>query len=88
MKLFYNNQDGKIFYAVKNNDLFWFTHSANIPLNEFGIDEIDPVNKALCIDLVRTVNKIDNVGDNKYKIEAGQLIEKEGWIAYTPNYDL
>jgi hypothetical protein len=54
MKLFYNAD--KIYYSVPDKDLFWFTHSTNLPLTELEIDEIDPTNKAICLDLIRYGN--------------------------------
>lgn len=80
MKILYNNLDGKIFYAVPDRDWFWFRHTTNIPLSEMAIDEIDPTNKAICLDLVRTCNKVDEVGDGKYALIGGVLQEKINWI--------
>lgn len=80
MKLLYNNTDGKIFYAVPDKDLFWFTHSTNIPLAELDIDEVDPTNKAICLDLVRTCNKVDDAGLGKYYLSGGQVMQRDGWV--------
>lgn len=79
MKILYNIKDGKIFYAVPDKGWFWFTHSTNTPLTEMTIDEVDSINKLICIDLVRTCNKIDDIGDSKYAIVNNQLVEKIDW---------
>lgn len=80
MKILYNATDGKIFYAVYDRDLFAFSHTTNIPLTEMTIDEIDPVNKPLCLDLYRTQNKTDAEGENRFRVDgAGQLTEKADW---------
>ena len=79
MKILYNTQDGRIFYTVYDVDFFKFTHTTNIPLETFEIDEIDPENKNICIDLVRTKGKTDIDGDNKYYIINNELQENEGW---------
>ena len=79
IKLLYNDKDGHIYYAVPDNEYFYFTHTTNVPLSIFEIDEIGPDNKAVCIDLRRTVGKVDENGDLKYIVSDGILMEKEGW---------
>ena len=81
MKLLYNEIDGKIFYAVPDDKWFYFSHSTNIPLTEKSIDEVDPDNKDLCIDLIKTLNKVDASGDAKYYIDVdGDLAVVDGWV--------
>lgn len=86
MKILYNNNTGRIFYTVYDRDWFAFNHTTNIPLTEFIIDEIDPENKAICIDLVKTVNKLDKDGNPKYYIvEVGgvpELHQTDNWVEY------
>ncbi|MCK5603137.1 hypothetical protein KAR91_14735 [Candidatus Pacearchaeota archaeon] len=79
MRLLYNIMDGKIFYAIPESRWFYFTHSTNLSLTEIEIDELAPDNKNLCIDLLKIIDKEDVTGDRKYKIDTGQLVEKEGW---------
>lgn len=79
MKLYYNPTDGEVFYAVYVRDLFSFSHTTNIPLSEYDIDEVNPDNKALCLDLKRTEWKFDIDGQRKYYIQAGQLNSRDGW---------
>jgi len=80
MKLLYNQDNGEIFYAVYDSDLFKFTHSTNIPLSEFQIDEVDPENKLICLGLSRSVFKKDENGLGKYYIdEDGDLNQREDW---------
>lgn len=90
MKIFFNNQDGRIFYAVYDRDWFAFSHTTNIPLAEFEVDEVDPDNKAVCIDLVRTRGKVDINRDGKYYMldNAGtwELHERDGWEEYVEGF--
>ena len=79
MKLLYDDATGKIYYAVPDVRCFYFSHTTNIPLTDMNIDELIPNNQALCIDLRKTINKVDAINDAKYKIDSGQLVEKEGW---------
>ena len=80
MELLYNQNDGEIFYTVYDVDLFRFTHTTNIPLSEFQIDEVDPENKDICLDLFRTQMKRDINGLGKYYIESGELHSRDGWV--------
>ena len=86
MKILFNSIDGKIFYAVYDRDWFAFSHSTNIPLAEFVIDETAPENKNVCIDLVRIQSRVDINGDGKYFMfdNAGtwELHERDGWEEY------
>lgn len=79
MKILYNNQDGKIFYVVLDKDWFMFIHSTNIPLTEIEIDEINPDNKTICVDLRKTNNRFDINGLKKYYISNGDIYERENW---------
>jgi len=84
MKLLYDS-NGEIYYAVYDVDYFKFTHSTNIPLTEFQIDEVDPDNKLVCLDLLRSVFKKDVNGLGKYYIDAdGDLHSRDGWQEYVP----
>lgn len=79
MKILYNVADGKIIYAIPDKDYFFFTHSTNISLTEFTVDELAPDNRALCIDLKNTVGKVDTALEPKYIVMDDVLQEKEGW---------
>ena len=86
MKLLYNSENGEVFYAVYDSDLFRFTHTTNIPLTEFQIDEVEPDNKLICLDLQKTVFKKDKNGFGKYYIdEDGDLNQREDWEEYLPD---
>jgi hypothetical protein len=84
MKILYYNQTGKIFYAVYDGGWFAFSHTTNIQLTLFEIDEIAPDNKNICIDLVITLNKKDINGLKKYYIENGELYLRDEWVEYIP----
>ena len=78
MKLLYDTT-GKIYYAVYDSDYFRFTHSTNIPLSEFNIDEIG-TNNVVCIDLVRTLYRTDINGLGKYYIQNNELYSRDNWV--------
>jgi len=85
MKIFYNSVNGEIFYAVPDRDLFYFSHTTNIPLTELALDELAPVNQPILQDLLKVVMKKDKNGLGKYYINStSQLIERIGWVEFTP----
>lgn len=79
MRIYYLQSNNKIVTAKYDDELFRFDDSTLSPFNIFDIDEVDPTNKAICLDLVRTVNKVDEAGDGKYYISGGILMVKDGW---------
>ncbi|MBZ0220682.1 MAG: hypothetical protein K8I01_09660 [Candidatus Methylomirabilis sp.] len=79
MRLLFNADEGEIYYAVPERDWFWFAHTTNIPLSEFDIDEINPENRDICMDLRRVAGKKDQEGRGKYYISGCVLHVKEGW---------
>jgi hypothetical protein len=85
MKLYYSTTEGSVYYAVYDNDIFRFTHTTNIPLSTFDIDEVSPDNKALCLDLKRTEWKFDINGKRKYFVSAGVLNSRDNWAEYLPD---
>ena len=76
MRILHINQ--KIVAIVYDKDWFSFENNTN-NASVFTIDEVDLINKPICIDLVRTCNKIDDIGDSKYAIVNNQLVEKIDW---------
>lgn len=81
MKIYHINE--KIIQVnYDNNDFKWKNTSNNALV--FYVDEIDPTNKDLCIDISNTYNKVDTVGESKYYMydNAGtwELYIKDGWI--------
>lgn len=94
MKLLFdasNPENGKIYYAVKDADYFYFQHSTNIPLTEFEIDEVAPDNRDVCLDLIKYGNQhsVNADGNPKYYLaynagtEAWELNERDGWVEGT-----
>lgn len=85
MKILYDNTNGKIYYSVYDTDWFKFSHSTNIPLTEFTVDEINPDNKAICQDLRKYGNqhRLDINGNPKYymhdNLGVWELHEKTDW---------
>lgn len=88
MKLYYLQSEysvGKhrIVKALYDDEVFKFDEGTLSPFNTLTIDEVDPLNKALCLGLYRTQNRADVEGENKHHVNAqGQLIEKVGWEEY------
>jgi len=76
MKIYYINK--KIVTIVLDKDLFMWENTTN-NASVFEIDEVALDNKEICIDLVRTQNKVDIDGNNKYYIENGELFSRDGW---------
>lgn len=92
MKILFNTQDGKLFYSVYDGDWFRFSHTTNIPLETFEIDEVDPDNKDICLDLVRSLNRVDIDGNAKYYMQYNdvslewELFERDGWVEYVEDF--
>lgn len=86
MKILYNASDGEIYHAVRDSDYFYFSHSTNVALAEVSIDELAPVNQALCRDLLHNVGRIDGTGKGKYYVDTatGDLMERTGWQELIP----
>lgn len=90
MKLLYPIQPSSrqpVMYAVKDADVFYFTHTTNLPMAEMDIAELDPDNKALCLDLLATVGKVDDAGLSKYHVIDGELHVTDGWKEHTNEQD-
>jgi len=83
MKLYYEPITGDVYYAVYSKDEFSFSHTTNIPLSLFEIDEIEG-NPDLCRDLKRTEWKFNEQGQRKYYILANELYSRDGWQEFIP----
>lgn len=79
MKIYYIVATGEIVQAVLERDDFWFKNTIQDTYDVLEIDELDPENKDLCIDLVKTDNKVDADGLKKYYISGGVLYQRDGW---------
>ena len=79
MRLIYNLADGEIFNAVPDRDWFMFSHTINVPIGEFEIDEVAPTNQTVCQEVVKSLRCKDVDGFGKYYISGGSLMEREGW---------
>jgi hypothetical protein len=84
MKIYYL-PNGKIVQINYDKDDFGWKNTTN-NASIFEIDEIAPINKELCIDLILTLNKVDINGLNKYYIQndsgTWNLYQRDGWIEY------
>lgn len=83
MKVYYN--EDKIYYAVPDKDVFYFTPSVNVPLSILSISEIE-ANRKLCVDLLKYGNTqtIDKDGLSKYRVVAGKIVERTSWLQDDP----
>lgn len=85
MKVYYlqsEYQTGKrrIVKVLYDDEVFKFDEGTLSPFSTLTVDELNPQNKTICLDLSRTCNKIDAAGEGKYHVNTlGQLIEKVGW---------
>lgn len=88
MKIYYINQEyeaGKrrIVAANFDRDDFSWKNTINVPYSVLGVDEVEPENKGICFDLVRSCGRIDLNGQGKYYVgNDGNLYEVEGWEEY------
>jgi len=73
---------GIIQQTISDKDWFMFRYFPNVPYDIFEIDEIDPDNKEICIDLVRSQDKTDINRQGKYYIENGELYQRDGWVEH------
>ena len=82
MKIYYVGS--KIVRVNWNKDDFaWLNNTNNAAT--YNVDEIDPENKELCIDIMRVRNQVDINNNPKYYIDAdGDLADVDGWISHTP----
>lgn len=77
----YQPSKHRIVKAVYEADVFKFDTGTLSPFSVLTIDELDPVSKSLCFDLIRTCGRVDLDGENKYHINAqGALIELIDWV--------
>lgn len=79
MKILYDKKTGKVYYAVKDRDIFWFHHTTNIPLTELEIEETEE-NKNLCHDVIKNYRKVDENSDGKFTVDNGSVIIKEEFV--------
>jgi len=83
MKLHYRTDNGEVYYAVWSRDEYMFTHTTNIPLSTFDIDEMSG-NEIICLDLVKTQGKSNSARQRKYYILNNELYSVDGWIEFRP----
>lgn len=69
-----------------------FSHTTNIPLTIFEIDEIYPDNKQICRYLYITQHKTDINGNNKYYMfnnnTQWELHQRDNWEEYIPEFPI
>ncbi len=80
MKIFYD-QKGEIYYAVKDIDYPYFTHSTNIPLEIGEIPEDNETYRAVRVALLESQGRRDKEGKGRFYIDTKtmEVVEREGW---------
>ena len=81
------NGRGRVVHANYDKDDFaWENTTSNASVYE--IDEVDPINKDLCLDIMRTIGKEDVSGLNKYDVNltTGELEEEVDWEEKPPEF--
>ena len=87
MKIYYT-QKKKIIKVLYEKDIFGYDLSTLNPDHSvFEIEEIDPANKDICIDVTGTSDKVDKDGLNKYYIENNELHVRDNWEEFIEEYD-
>lgn len=81
MKIYVDETEQQnIWYAVRDTDADWFTHTTNITLNEI-ILPYEADNIELYRDIIRTAEQRDRFNNTKYYLSpAGNPVEREGWM--------
>lgn len=80
MRLYFIQSNNAFVAAKYDDELFRFDTATLSPFNTFDIDEVDPINKLICLDLIRTCNKVDEAGLYKYYLSGGQIMQRVGWV--------
>lgn len=81
MNIYYLQSTRRIVKVVYDSEVFKFDTGTLSPFSVLTIDELDPVSKSLCFDLIRTCGRVDLDGENKYHVNAqGALIEMIDWV--------
>jgi hypothetical protein len=90
MNLLYDSTTGRIYYTVKESERFFHVSNTTLSLSTFTIDEVDPENKLVCQDLLKTNYQEDVAGLHKYYMvnNAGtwELHERDGWVQHIEDY--
>ncbi|MHB0976905.1 MAG: hypothetical protein ACYC1U_06895 [Candidatus Aquicultorales bacterium] len=87
MKILYDLREyapGKrlILHAIPEKDLFYFSHTTNVPLGELAIDEIE-ANQFVCQSVLAFQGKVDEHSEPRYFVDGnGDLCVNEGWEEY------
>jgi len=81
MKIFYDPKTGEIYYAVKDIDYPYFTHSTNVPLEIGEIPENDETYRAVRVALLESQGRRDKEGKGRFYIDTTtmEVVEREGW---------
>ena len=91
MKIFYD-QKGEIYYAVKDIDYPYFTHSTNIPLEIGEIPEDDETYRAVRVALLESQGKRDKERKGRFYVDTTtmEIVERKEWQEWVkmPNIEM
>lgn len=82
MDIYYinNGVNPNILAAVYNRDRFSWQNTIQVPYSTLVVDELDPANKALCLDITNTQGRRDAAGLSKYYVgSTGVLMQTANW---------
>lgn len=86
MKILFELTTGEIYYAVKDIDWVYFTHTTNIPLKLAELPETED-NRQILADVWETQGRRNKESKGKYYIRTeannAYLEEREGWIEWS-----
>jgi hypothetical protein len=92
MKIFYDPKTGEIYYAVKEVDYSYFTHTTNIPLEIGEIPEDDETYRTVRVALLENQGKRDKEGKCRFYVDTTtmEVVEREGWQEWVemPNIEI
>lgn len=79
MKIYYLQSSNRIVAAKYDVEISNFDVSTIAPFNTLYIDENELIHRSVCADLMKTLGKVDEFGDNKYFVISDILVIKDGW---------
>ncbi len=82
MDIYYvnNGTNPNILAAVYNRDRFMWQNTIQVPYSTLIVDELDPANKTLCMDLTNTQGRRDANRQAKYYVDStGTIMQTANW---------
>ena len=82
MKLVCHPDTGEVHYAIYDRDWFSAIYNARFDPVIYEVDEIDPDNRDVCLDLWRSMGKLNEQGQRKFYIsnpDPLEIAERDEW---------